>query len=193
MTSVHVARAARVMKGGGVVLHATEGVWGLACDPFNVQAVGRVLLLKGRPVAKGLILVGGNSRHFAEELDALDPADRSRVESTWPGPVTWVLPSMRFPEWISGGRETVAVRVSGHPQVRALCERFGGPLVSTSANPTGRPPATSQIKARAYFQGRLQGGLRGRVEYLLPGEVLEPGAPSRIQTLDGEVLRGGGR
>lgn len=184
MTSVHVARAVRGLKAGGVVLHATEGVWGLACDPFDVEAVARVLVLKGRPVAKGLILVGGNMDHFAEELDLLEPAVRSQVESTWPGAVTWVLPSTRFPEWISGGRETVAVRVSGHPQVRALCERFGEALVSTSANPTGRLPATSQIRARAYFQGR--------VDYVLPGEVLNAGAPSRIQTLGGEVLRGGG-
>lgn len=184
MTSVHVSRAARVLKAGGIVLHATEGVWGLTCDPFNVEAVSRILLLKGRSVAKGLILVGGGPGHFAEELDTLEPSARVQVESTWPGAVTWVLPSNRFPEWVGGGRETVAVRVSGHPQVRALCDRFGGPLVSTSANPSGRPPATSQIRARAYFQGR--------VDYILPGEVLQAGAPSRIQTLGGQVLRGGG-
>jgi L-threonylcarbamoyladenylate synthase len=185
MSSVQVARAARVLKAGGVVLHATEGVWGLACDPFDLEAVSRVLVLKGRPVAKGLILVGGSSGHFSEELDMLEPRARAQVEDTWPGAVTWVLPSARFPEWISGGRDTVAVRVSGHPQVRALCDRFGGPLVSTSANPTGRAPATSQIRARA--------GFHGRVDYILPGEVLKAGAPSRIQTLDGRVLRGGGQ
>ncbi len=183
MTSVHVSRAARVLKAGGVVLHATEGVWGLGCDPFDLAAVSRVLVLKGRSVAKGLILVGGQPGHFQDELDRLEPPVRDRVEASWPGAVTWVLPSNRFPQWISGGRETVAVRVSGHPQVRALCDRFGGPLVSTSANPSGRSPATSQIRARAYFHGR--------VDYVLPGEVLGAGAPSRIQTLDGQVLRGG--
>ncbi len=162
MNSVHVWRAARLLKAGGVVLHATEGVWGLACDPFNVEAVSRVLVLKGRPVEKGLIVVGGRSEHFAEELDRLEPPVRVQVEKTWPGAVTWVLPNVRFPDWISGGRDTVAVRVCGHPQVRALCDRFGGPLVSTSANPSGRPPATSQVRARAYFQGRLQGRLQGR-------------------------------
>ena len=185
MTSLHVSRAARVLKAGGIVLHATEGVWGLACDPFNGEAVSRVLLLKGRSVAKGLILVGGTPGHFAEELDTLEPRARLQVENSWPGAVTWVLTSNRFPKWISGGRETVAVRVCGHPQVRELCHRFGGPLVSTSANPSGRPPATSQIRARAYFHGR--------VDYILPGEVLQAGAPSRIQTLSGQVLRGGGK
>ena len=179
----HLTRAVAVLKAGGVVLHATEGVWGLACDPFDLAAVGKVLTLKQRPVAKGLIVVGASADDFALELAGIEAVARARVLASWPGAHTWVLPNRQFPAWITGGRDSVAVRVSGHPQVRALAAAFGGPIVSTSANPGGRPPARNQLKARAYF--------RQLVDYVLPGEVLGRRGPSCIRTVDGELLRGG--
>lgn len=179
----HVDRAVAALRAGGVVLHATEGVWGLACDPLNLNAVLRVLALKHRDVAKGLILVGAGTEDFGAELAALEDSARERVVSSWPGAHTWILPNRRFPVWITGGRDSVALRVSGHPQVRALAAAFGGPIVSTSANPSGREPARNALKARAYFHGL--------VDYLLPGEVLGERGPSCIRTVDGELLRGG--
>jgi L-threonylcarbamoyladenylate synthase len=184
MNTWHLSRAVAVLRAGGVVLHATEGVWGLACDPFNRGAVLRILALKQRDVSKGLIVVGCHTMQFTAELESLESAARNRVEASWPGPVTWVLPTVRFPAWITGGRATVAMRVSGHPQVRALCAKFSGPMVSTSANPGGREPARNQIKARAYFHRR--------VDYVLPGEVQIPGDPSSIVSATGLVLRGTG-
>ena len=102
---------------GGVVAHATEGVWGLACNPFDCQAVARILAIKGRSPDKGLILIGASADCFAAELTPLTAADRRAVQSTWPGPVSWVLPSERFPVWITGAglgpRPTVAVACAG--------------------------------------------------------------------------------
>ena len=79
---------------------------------------------------------------------------------------------------------TVAIRVPGHPQARSLCRAFGGPLVSTSANPAGEPSALSADQADEYF--------RAGVDYQLPGEVQNPGQLSQIRTLAGSVLRGSG-
>jgi L-threonylcarbamoyladenylate synthase len=183
MNSWHLARAVCVLDAGGIVLHATEGVWGLACDPLNLSAVVTILTLKQRDVGKGLIVVGADADDFSPELGQLDKALRTEIEDSWPGSETWILPSRRFPSWITGGRDSIAARVSGHPQVRALSAAFGAPMVSTSANPGGRAPARNQLKARAYFQTL--------VDYVLPGETLGLGGPSSIRTTDGTVVRGG--
>ena len=66
----------------------------------------------------------------------------------------------RLPEWVTGEHDTVALRVSDHPLVRELC-RFTGPLISTSANPAGRPAARSRLRVEQYFRGELDGVLGG--------------------------------
>lgn len=184
MTLRQVTQAAARLRESGVILHATEGVWGLACDAFDEAAVARLLSLKQRPVSKGLIVIGASEVEFGPELAALGSSERSAVLESWPGAVTWLVPNKQFPRWITGGRTTVAVRVPGHPQARALCAEFGGPLVSTSANPGGRPPALTALTARGYFPRQ--------VDYLLPGDVIRPGISSSIRDLSGAVLRGAG-
>lgn len=182
----HLRLAARSLNSGGLVLHATEGVWGLACDPFDAEAVGRLLELKGRSPDKGLIVIGGGTEAFAPELAEIEPDQVNSVLGSWPGPETWILPNRRFPYWITGQHDGVAVRVPGHPQARALAATFGSPLVSTSANPSGLPAPTSMIRARGIFP---RTDFPGWLDYLLPGEVLQPGAPSRIRTLAGTAIR----
>jgi L-threonylcarbamoyladenylate synthase len=186
--------ALRTLGRGGVVMHATEGVWGLACDPWDAVAVARLLDLKGRAAAKGLIVIGHSADDFAPELAALDAADRAGVADSWPGAVTWILPNRQFPAWITGGRPTVAVRVPGHAQARALLAAHGAPLVSTSANRSRQPPPRNRFQARARFESlRRQAGLHRRHPdfYLLPGDTAGRRGPSEIRTVGGSVLRGG--
>ncbi|MCY3841062.1 MAG: L-threonylcarbamoyladenylate synthase [Gammaproteobacteria bacterium] len=175
-------RAVDVLRSGGVVAHATEGVWGLACDPFDAVAVDRVLDIKGRDADKGLIVAAGRPEAFANELESLDDEVASRVRASWPGAVTWVVPNRRFPPWITGGRDTVAIRVPGHEQARALADLFGGTLVSTSANRSGVEPArTAQAVADALGEA---------VDFILPGEIGSSTGPSRIiDALNGRTLR----
>jgi L-threonylcarbamoyladenylate synthase len=165
--------AANVLRAGGIVAHATEAVWGLACDPFDADAVTRLLDIKGRSVDKGLIVIGADESDFAPEIAGLSELDAARVRRTWPGPETWLVPNLQFPAWITGGRPNVAVRVPGHAQARALCASFGGPLVSTSANPLNRQPARSELAVLRYFNGEI--------DYLLHGAVGGESAPSRIR------------
>lgn len=181
----HIDLAVRTLDEGGIVLHATEGVWGLACDPFDRAAVAKLLDLKGRSVHKGLIVIGDSWACFEPELESLDPATRRQIEDSWPGAVTWIVPNRQFPFWITGGRETVAVRVPGHEQARALSQAFGGPLVSTSANRAGQTPALNALQARCRF-GKAILTIPVRV---LPGEVARPGKPSTIRTSAGVAVR----
>lgn len=136
-----IAAAVAVLRAGGVVLHPTEAVWGLACAPLDASAVAALHEIKRRPPDKGLILVADQFHRFAPLLAPV-PASRLRAAlATWPGPQTWVFPAAdTCPAWLTGGRRSLAIRVSAHPLVRALAEGFQGPLVSTSANTSGRPP-----------------------------------------------------
>lgn len=180
----HLQQAARVLRAGGVVLHACEGVWGLACDPYRMDAVAKVLALKQREVEKGLVVIGANAEVFAPELAGLPVADQAMVRGSWPAAVSWVLPNVRFPSWVTGRHDTVVVRVPGHAQARALCAQYDGTLISTSANLSGKKPASSMLKAIATFNKR--------VGYIVPGEVLSRQGSSEIRTLEGATLRPGG-
>ena len=144
--------AARHLRRGGIVAYPTEAVYGLGCDPFNPGAVADLLTLKQRPAAKGLILIAANFRQIEPFLAITSPAIRNKLLESWPGPITWIVPASPWvPEWLRGEHDTLAVRVTAHAPSADLCQTFGGPIVSTSANPSGSPPAKSRLKTRQYF------------------------------------------
>ncbi len=178
-----IAVAVRVLEAGGIVGHPTEGVYGLACDPLDAHAVARLLEIKGRPPAAGFILIAAEERRLAPFLGTLPAAARRRMRKSWPGPVTWVAPAAAdVPDWITGGRDTVAVRVTAHPVAAALCAAFGGALVSTSANRHGRPPARDALAARR--------ALGDDVDLYLPGRAGPLAGPTEIRDArTGAVLR----
>ncbi len=179
---VGVIKAAAEIRAGGVIAYPTEAVWGLGCDPLDVDAVEKILSLKRRPVEKGLIMVAGSVAQFGPLVEAL-PADlKAKLEASWPGHTTWLVPHGGLvPAWISGQFDTVALRVSNHPLVQALCDLVGGPIVSTSANPQGRPPARSALHARRYFTDQV---------LYAPGQVGGQDQPSKIYDLvSGKTIR----
>ena len=174
--SFQLGRAVATLHGGGVIAYPTEAVWGLGCDPADELAVMRLLALKKRPMAKGLILVASAETQLEWLLSDLSSADRARLELSWPGPTTWLIPHRgRVPYWIHGYHETVAVRVSAHPVVRALCDYWGGALVSTSANRAGGAAAVKQFQVRRYFGRSL--------DFVVPGSVGAAAKPSHIRDL----------
>ena len=178
------------LRRGGVVAYPTEAVWGLGCDPFDQAAVMRLLAIKRRPVDKGLILIAGALAQLdgLVDWDLLPPARRTAVLASWPGPNTWIMPATaRVPDWVAGERpgehRGVAVRVSAHPLVVALCAALGGPLVSTSANLSGEPPA--------FHRAALDPTLVARIDAVAPGEAGGLAAPTAIRdALSGMQLRG---
>jgi L-threonylcarbamoyladenylate synthase len=180
-----LTEAASGMQRGDVVAYPTEAVWGLGCDPFDENAVMRLLAIKQRPLEKGLILIAGALDQFEGLLDwdALSGARHDEVLASWPGPHTWIVPTTsRVPRWITGAHDGVAVRVSAHPTVVALCIAFGGPLVSTSANLSGRPPAL--------HRNALDPQLLERIDGICIGETGGLASPTAIRDArTGEVLR----
>ncbi|MEQ9464844.1 MAG: Sua5/YciO/YrdC/YwlC family protein [Haliea sp.] len=163
MASILQLRAAVcALADGGVIACPTEAVWGLSCDPDNPEAVARLLYLKQRPIEKGLILVAADMDQFGPLLEGLTETQRSKLALSWPGPSTWLIPHHdRVPPWIHGGNSRVAVRVSAHTGLVALCRAWGGALVSTSANPAGSRPARAQFQVQRYFREQLDAVLPG--------------------------------
>lgn len=157
--------AAYLLRYGGVVAYPTEAVFGLGCDPRDEFAVERLLRLKARPLAKGLILIGSRFEQLLPFVGPLASDIRERVQHSWPGPVTWLLPAAAgLPDWLRGEHDTIAVRVTAHPLASALCSAFDGALVSTSANPSGLPPARDPLTVRRYFGDDIDYVLHGTVD-----------------------------
>ena len=185
MQTIPPDQAVSVLRSGGVIAYPTEGVWGLGCDPSDEAAVLRLLAIKQRDVAKGLILVAADPAQLDALVDwtALPARRRDAVLASWPGPHTWIVPATaRVPRWVSGGRPTVAVRVSAHPVVAALCAGFGHALVSTSANAAGEPPPLAL--------DALAPGIRGGVDAIVAGETSGLSQPTTIRDArDGTQLR----
>ena len=178
-----IQQAAQKIKQGAVIAYPTEAVWGLGCDPYNETAVRRILEIKQRPEHKGLIVIAGHIQQFADLLTGLSKQQLATLAESWPGPNTWLVPhQQRLPSWVTGEHNTVAIRVSNHPLVQQLCA-LTGPIISTSANPAGKPAATSRLRVEQYFHQQLDavldaplGGYRSPslIRDLLSGQVIRP-------------------
>lgn len=172
-----------MLRRGGVVAYPTEGVYGLGCDPLDAGAAERLAALKGRPRGKGLIVIAAHLDSLRPLLAPLPPDVERRVGAAWPGPVTWVLPAAPgTPAWLTGGRPGLAVRVTAHPLAAALCRAVGGPIVSTSANRSGRRPARTALAVRRAFGAA--------VDVVLSGPLGGSAGPSEIRdAASGRVVR----
>ena len=143
----HLNEAVRTVRGGGILAYPTEAVYGLGCDPDDVRAVMRLLAIKQRSLEQGLILIASDMAQLNPYIGSLESTMLRRVEATWPGPVTWLVPAKpRTPIWLRGRHDSIAVRVTAHPLAAALCTALGQALVSTSANRHGRPPARTALQ-----------------------------------------------
>lgn len=153
MTESRAIEAARRLREGELIAYPTEAVWGIGCDPFNREAVHRLLRLKRRPADKGLLLVAAGMEQIGKLLTQLSSDQIRKMKETWPGHVTWLVPDPAglYPGWIRGEHPSVAIRVSDHPVVRELCMAFAEPIVSTSANLAGETEFRSAEEVRRQF------------------------------------------
>ncbi len=181
--SSQLQTAITTLKQGGVIAYPTEAVWGLGCDPFNQQAVLKLLALKQRPQSKGLILIAASVEQVEPYLQLLTSQERQRVVDSWPSANTWIVPvEPSFPQWIRGEHLSVAIRVSAHLPVQALCSAFGGVIISTSANITGENTVNNPLEIVRVFGNK--------VDYVLAAALGGNKNPSQIRDAKtGAVLR----
>lgn len=183
MNNWHLKLAVHHLNAGGIIAYPTEAVYGLGCNPLNKTAVTRLLALKQRSWQKGLILIAADYVQLAPFLEPLTPQLEKKIFATWPGPITWLLPAQsHVPSWLRGQSQQLAVRVTAHDQAAALCSHWGGALVSTSANLSGRPPAKTAWQVRR--------SLGQQLDYLVPGIIGGLTRPSEIRdALTDKIIR----
>ncbi len=179
-------RAIVALNNGGVIAYPTEAVYGLGCDPHNEQALKKLLRLKQREQSKGVLLIASQWEQVASYTKPVKDSAFKKIMATWPGPFTWVFPkSDVIPCWITGKFDSIALRITAHPQAKRLCDLYEGAIVSTSANITGDPPCRDSLAVYQAFGEE--------VDYILPGRVGDLQQPTEIRdALTCQVLRPGG-
>lgn len=175
-------QACHALQEDGVIGYPTEAIFGVGCDPWSETAIIKLLALKRRPLEKGLILIAADFNQLQDFIQPLSDELLAKVNQTWPGPTTWLLPVREsISPLLTGGRQTLAVRVTAHPLAAELSRRFGGPLVSSSANITGLRPARNVHQVHWQLP---------ELDYVLPGALGGATKPSTIRdALTDEVLR----
>jgi L-threonylcarbamoyladenylate synthase len=176
MTNLKLHKARIILQNSGVIAYPTEGVYGLGCDPDCEPAVMKILTLKQRKWQQGLILIAADIRQLQPYLAPLNAEILQPVLESWAQQqvITWLLPArVGTPKWLTGESHKLAVRVTHHPLARELCQVWGKPLVSTSANRSGCAPARNNL------QVRLQ--LGRELDYIISGEVGTLNKPSQIR------------
>ena len=181
--TVSVADGVKALKQGQVIAYPTEAVFGLGCDPWNADAVITLLDLKRRSIEKGFILVASSFDQVEPLLEPLSEKAQASIFPTWPGPVTWLCPARSdVPRCLTGNHQTLAVRVSAHPVVQALCEAYEGPIISTSANVSDHPPPRSVNDVAIQFHEQ--------VSVIVEGECGDSDSPTGIRDgASGDYIR----
>ena len=180
----HWQRQARLaVASAGVLAYPTESCFGLGCDPRQRPALQKVLALKRRPKAKGMLLIASDLAQILPFIQPPSADDLARFAQWWPGPLTLLLPaSRRVVPLLRGRHRKIAVRITDHPPAAGLCHFLGMPLVSTSANLSGRVALKRAADCRRVF---------GRRVLTLPGMIGLARKPSSIIDYpSGRILRG---
>ena len=178
---------AGLLRQGAVIAYPTEGLWGLGCLPSFPDSVARILQMKQRCWTQGLILIASSIEQVAFYLPSMDAKNHKLLAEKWPGATTFLVPDKgHAPYWITGRHNTLALRVSAHPIVKSICDHLGCPIVSTSANRSGKPAARTALQTRQFLTS-----IGHAVDYIVPGQIGDAQGATEIRNLlSGEVIRG---
>lgn len=148
--------AAKWIRAGGIVAIPTDTLYGLAADPFSVEAVARVFAVKGRSANRPLPLIAADVEQITEHIGLLPRVGQRLAQRFWPGPLTLVVAAPRsLVKDVGGGTERVGVRVPAHQVACAICRAAGRPLTATSANVSGQPATAEADDVERMLGDRL--------------------------------------
>ena len=175
-------RAAEILRSGGLVVFPTETVYGLGADAENPAAVARIFAAKGRPADHPLIVHMARRDHLSQWSRDIPPAAFVLARRYWPGPLTLILHrACRVPDRVTGGQDTVGLRVPDHPLALMLLEAFSGGIAAPSANRFGQVSPTTVAHVREE--------LGDAMDFILDGGPCRVGIESTILDLSGQQPR----
>jgi L-threonylcarbamoyladenylate synthase len=174
-----IKQAAKILKNGGVIAFPTETVFGIGALLKDKKAIKRIFKIKNRPISKPLqILV--RSFEEAQELGVFDDKTLAFAKKKWPGPYTLIVPkTKKVSKLITGGLETVGLRIPDHKTILQLI-KLCGPIVATSANQAGENPALTAKEVKKILPA---------VDFILPGRIKHGKASKVIDLANGKILR----
>jgi len=182
-------KVTRDLKAGELIAYPTEAVFGIGCDALNVTALKKLRASKNRTRHKGFIVICSSVEQLKKSFPNLQLTTKQWGQLTQQQnhPTTWLIPIGQHVKtspnrYLVGNNRTLAVRITEHPLAKALCEEFGGPIVSSSANKAGARPAKKLIQVRKNFRSKIKNYVNGAL-----GSSLEPSQIIDIKT--GKVVR----
>ena len=151
------------LKSGEVIGYPTEAVYGIGCDPWNQSSVEKIAKIKGRKKRQTFLMVASSIDQLTDLIDISRLS--SQVKSSWPGHTTWLIKAKEnVPYWLQDEQTNkVGVRISNHPLVRELCNEYGKPIISTSANISGKEEIKNQQEFIRTFSSDIN--------YLVDGDL----------------------
>ena len=184
--AANVLQAVNVLHQGGVIAYPTEAVYGLGCDPKNLSAVKKILDLKLRKKEKGLILVASDFEQLKSYIKPLEKTIENKLLDSWHeqrNAITWLVPvDKNISIYLKGQFDTLAVRVSHHPVVKELCDKFAGAIISTSANIATQEAARTAEDVKHIFADKI--------DFIIEGETDINAQPSEIRdALTDKIIR----
>ena len=179
-TLKNIALCADELVNGGIVAFPTETVYGLGANAFNSSAVRKIFAAKGRPSDNPLIVHVGSVEQIQEIVTAISPRARKLIKHFMPGPLTLIFQKKdAVPDCVTGGLNTVAVRMPNDKTALELIRGAGIPIAAPSANRSGFPsPTTAQ---------HVYGDLKGRIPYILDGGASKIGVESTVMDIRSAV------
>jgi L-threonylcarbamoyladenylate synthase len=176
-----IRHAAHIIRHGGIIAYPTDTIYGLGCDPYNADAVARLNAIKQRPLNKQFILLAGDIEQVTPLVE-LDKQQQMTVMQT-SEPTSWVADAKpSVPSWLTGDSGTITIRICKQDDVQRLCHILRHAIISTSANPSGKPPAKNALELHKYFHQTI--------EAILASNQKLTASPSKIIRLcDNQVLR----
>jgi len=176
-----IKEAAACIRGGGVVAFPTETYYGLAADPDCEQAIDRLFEIKKRELDQPLLLLVESRAALQQVVEDVPETYIALMTRHWPGPLTLIFPAKpSVSKRITGGTDTVGVRISSHPVAQQLVAEMGKAITATSANFSGMSPAVSAFDVKKIFQGS--------VDYILDGGSTAAGLCSTILGIKNKKL-----